>query len=96
MILKLQWYTRQVALELLSYVLCFTTALIIAPSVVKIWHFMNVGYAMWPGHNWPKLVTEAYTFQMLWELSLEPLVKWLPLTVVGDALLRRFVYRLYD
>ena len=96
MVLKLQWHMRQVALALLSYVLCFTTAIVIAPCVVKVWHFTNVGFAMWPGHRWPKTVSDAYMLQTLWELSLLPFVKWLPLTFVSDELLRRFVYRLYD
>ena len=92
--LMAKWHARQVALEVLSYVLCITTAVVLVPVAVKGYKFMEYGFGIYPGYKWPKTFSIDYALRCFWELSAWPFIQWLPLTLVGDALLRRFVYRL--
>jgi hypothetical protein len=91
-----RWNTRQIGLELLSYVLCFTTALVIAPMVIQCMKYLEFGREIYPGAKWAKDCGPLCTNQVFWQYSLLPIVKWLPLTLVGDAILRRFIYRIRE
>ena len=92
--LKTRWHARQIALEVVSYVLCVTTVAVLAPVVVKGYKFMEYGLGIYPGVKWPKGFTMFDALRTFWEWSAWPFVRWLPLTLVGDALLRRFGYGL--
>ena len=91
--LKIQWHLRQVALTIVSYVICLTTVLVLVPCCIKLYHFSLVGLDMWPALKAPKVVTIGESYRLLWEQSLSPIVKWLPLTVLLDILLRRFAWK---
>jgi hypothetical protein len=92
--LRVRWHTRQIVLEVFSYILCFTTALIVAPVAVQGFKFMEYGLDIYPGTKWPRGFGFIDAIRTFWEWSILPFVQWLPLTLVGDALLRRFVYGL--
>jgi hypothetical protein len=91
-----KWNSRQIGLELLSYVLCFTTALVIVPVAVQCAKFLEFGMDIYPGAKWPKNLTVQYVVDTFWLNSVKPTLLWLPATLVGDALLRRFVYRIRE
>lgn len=94
MSLKAKWHARQIAFEILSYALCFTTVLVVAPAAVQGYKLMEYGLDIYPGVRWPRAFGTEGAAQTFWEWSVWPFVQWLPLTLVGDALLRRFVYGL--
>ena len=89
-----KWHLRQMALEVISYVLCFTTILIAVPIAVKAYKFYEYGLGAYPEYRWPRSVNMYYCLQQFWQLTLYPMLCWVPFTATADVVLRRFVYRL--
>ena len=96
MTLKIKWHLRQLGADVLTYLLCFTTILVVVPIAVRYYHFMTYGLDMYPGIKWPKTVFVGNAARAFWEYSVWPRVQWVPLTVVADVVFRRFLFRTAD
>ena len=46
--LKTKWHARQIALEVLSYVLCITTVVVIVPLAIDCGKLVEYGLGMYP------------------------------------------------
>jgi hypothetical protein len=92
--LKTKWHTRQITLEVLSYVACITTAVVIVPLAIDCGKLVEYGLGMYPGVKWPRGFAVQDAARTFWSWSVWPVLQWLPLTLIGDAILRRFAYGL--
>ena len=90
-----KWHLRQYTLEVLSYLLCFT-AVIAGMLVIRGYQFSEYGLEMYKGVRWPAQMTVTDVAAAFWRESALPLLQWVPLALLGDAALRRYVYRLRE
>ena len=96
MSLKIKWRVRQFAVELFSYILCFTTFAILVPVTIKCRQFYETGLDMFPRELWPPSMTLSSILDVFWQQSLWPILMWLPLAVAADVVLRQRFFRLCD
>ena len=91
---KTKWSLRQISFELIMYVLCCTTALVLAPIAIRAWDFYEHGFGMYPGIKVPNNINLQQCLDVFWQMSVLPALKWLPFTVVGDIAMRRWIFGL--
>ena len=91
--LKFKWHLRQIALGLLASLFSLTSFLFYWMAV-RAFYLYQYGLAMYPNHSWPKQPTLQCTLSTFYSLSIHPLVILIPLTIVFDLILRRFLWKL--
>jgi hypothetical protein len=96
MSIKAKWHTRQISLELLSYIVCFTTVLVVVPAVIDMKKFLDYGMDFYQGAKWPKGCDVRCVNFNFWTITLYPKLKWLPLTLLADAIFRRWALSIRD
>lgn len=88
-----KWYLRELVRDLLFVPISFTGVLLIL-CFIKMKQFYSQGFEMYPGLPIPKGADLHWILGQFWELSLSPYLSWIWLTLILDALIRRYVFRL--
>ncbi len=90
-----KWSMRQITLDTLSYICC-TTTFILALISIRAYDFYERGLSIYTGYKFVAKPDLHYILYAFWNLSVSPLLIYIPLTILVDALLRRHVMRILD
>ena len=91
--MKLKWHMRQLALGLVASLFSCTSALLVLMTI-KCWKLYQYGLGMYPQYDWPKHTSLQYILGHFYDMSIHPLLIWIPVTLIVDLMLRRFIYQL--
>ncbi|MBS1960872.1 MAG: hypothetical protein JST04_01545 [Bdellovibrionales bacterium] len=93
MSMKLKWDLREVFRYLISIPFSLT-GMLISWCAILMMKFHTYGIGMYPGLRIPKKYSLQWALDQFWERSLYPVAFWIWLTLILDALLRRYAFRL--
>ena len=89
--LKMKWHLRQIVL---GYVACFfslTSTLLILIGI-KFWKYVQYGGQL----KWPKGTQLDWMLEWFYLHHAKALIVWIPVTLLLDLLIRRFIYELNE
>lgn len=93
--LKFTWNLRQIILDYLAYIVCPTAVFVVYPLVTKSVKYYQYSDRIYPAHWLAHVETLHQYNDLFWQTQLYPVLLWLPLTLLGDIAVRRFLYGLY-
>ena len=92
--LNTRWEFRQLILSALLAPLSLT-GFILAWIGIRAYKLQELGIAgMFPEYRWPKMMSIPDTLHAFWSLGVTPLLWWIPVALVLDLTLRRYVFKL--
>jgi glycopeptide antibiotics resistance protein len=90
--LSTQWHLRQIGLSYLTSILS-CTGVLTAWTLILFYKFSKYGLWMYPGLHIPAKFTIADALQIFWDQSLSGIAALVPLALLADILLKRFVWK---
>jgi len=89
--IKTKWHLRQIALGYFAS-LCSLTSIILVIIGIKFLKFVQYGGEL----KWPKGTKLDWMLEWFYTSQVKSLIVWIPVTILIDQFIRRFVYKLHE